>query len=394
VKRFVNEAGAEVNRYKLTKSDNTSETVYLERNAELTQEGTPLNAENLNGVMDMAVHYCTCTYSGGVYTLAGDTMPESIGTVPINVQFVAPAQFKSGETFRFGNQTFTPKNASFMNGDFVVIATLVGSQIFFRSGGASTPPSEWEDVGLYTANATLTVLQRSWYRITCIGAGGDGGDGGDGDLYDWTAFDEGYEAQAGGSGASGGSGAIASAIFLLDRGNYVITVNSSVSAFAELIAAYAGKAGENGGWVTTAGDDASPGVGGAGGSVEIADGAIVVISQAGKKGVDGTNPTRGYNTNGMAGAPGVVTAAAHNLLSYTAASGGSAGTTAQDGGNGGAGQTGTASAPRFGGSGGGAGGGAGPSRVVGGKYQSNYTAGGTGGKGAPGCVYVEKGATA
>lgn len=393
MKRFVNEAGAEVNRYKLTKSDNTSETVYLERAAELTQEGTPLNAENLNGVMDMAVHFCTCTYSGGVYTLAGDTMPESIGTVPINVQFVAPAQFTSGETFRFGNQTFTPKNASFMNGDFVVIATLVGSQIFFRSGGASTPPSEWEDEGLYTANATLTVLQRGWYRITCIGAGGNGGDGGDGNLYDWTDWDEGYEAQAGGSGASGGSGAIASAIFLLDRGNYVITVNGTVSAFAELIAAYAGKEGDNGGWVTTAGDDASPGVGGAGGAVEIADGAIIEISQAGKKGNNGANPQYGYNA-GVAGANGVVTAASHKLLSYTAATGGAAGTTSKNGGNGGAGQTGSTSAPRFGGSGAGGGGGSGPSKVVGGKYLENYSDGGAGGKGAPGCVYVEKGASA
>jgi hypothetical protein len=393
VKRFVNEAGAEVNRYKLTKSDNTSETVYLERAAELTQEGTALNAENLNGVMDMAVHFCTCSYSGGVYTLKGDTMPESIGAVPINVQFVAPSQFKSGETFRYGNQTFTPKNAGFMNGDLVVIASLVGSQIFFRSGGASTPPSEWEDVGLYTANATLTVLQRGWYRITCIGAGGNGGSGGDGDLYDWTAWDEGYEAQAGGGGAAGGSGGIASAVFLLDRGNYVITVNGSASAFAELIAAYAGKAGGNGGWVTTAGDDSSPGVGGAGGAVEIADGAIVEISQAGKKGNNGSNPKYGYNA-GTAGANGVVTAASHKLLSYTAASGGTAGTTNKNGGNGGAGQTGSTSAPRFGGSGAGGGGGSGPSKVVGNRYLENYSAGGSGGKGAPGCVYIEKGASA
>ncbi len=391
MKRFVNEAGTEVNRYKMTKSNSTSEMVHLERDAELTQEGTPLNAENLNGLMDMAVHFCTCTYSGGVYTLTGDSMPASIGSVPINVQFVAPAQFTSGETFKYGNQTFTPKNASFMNGDFVVIATLIGSQIFFRSGGAMTPPSEWEEVALHTANATLTVLQRSWYRITCIGAGGNGGSGGDGNLYDWSSWGDGYEAQAGGSGAAGGSGGIASAIFLLDRGNYVITVNGSASAFAERIVAYAGGNGENGGWVTTENDNASAGVGGAGGAVEIADGAIVVISQAGKKGNNGANPAYGYNS-GMAGANGVVTAATHKLLSYTAASGGSAGTTKQNGGNGGAGQTGSTSAPRFGGSGAGGGGGSGPSKTVGNRYLENYTEGGDGGKGAPGCVYIEKGA--
>ena len=391
MKRFVNEAGAEVNRYKMTKSNNTSENVYLVRAAELTQEGTPLNAENLNGVMDMAVHFCTCKYSGGVYTLTGDTMPESIGSTPINVQFVAPAQFTSGETFKYGNQTFTPKNASFMNGDFVVIASLVGSQIFFRSGGAMTPPSQWEDVGLYTANATLTVLQRGWYRITCIGAGGNGGSGGDGNLSDWSAWGDGYEAQAGGGGASGGSGGIASAVFLLDRGNYVITVNGSASAFAELIAAYAGGNGGNGGWVTTAADNASAGVGGAGGAVEIADGAIVVISQPGKKGGNGGNPQYGYSS-GVAGANGVVTAATHKLLSYSAASGGSAGTTNKNGGNGGAGQTGSAASPLFGGSGAGGGGGSGPSKVVGNKYLENYSDGGSGGKGAPGCVYIEKGA--
>lgn len=50
--KFVDEQGSNLNAYKVIKGDGSTEYIKLLRNADITQAGTPLNAENLNLVMD------------------------------------------------------------------------------------------------------------------------------------------------------------------------------------------------------------------------------------------------------------------------------------------------------------------------------------------------------
>ena len=50
--KFVDEQGINLNAYKVIKGDGSTEYIKLLRNADITQAGTPLNAENLNLVMD------------------------------------------------------------------------------------------------------------------------------------------------------------------------------------------------------------------------------------------------------------------------------------------------------------------------------------------------------
>ena len=49
--KFVDEQGSNLNAYKVIKGDGSTEYIKLLRNADITQVGTPLNAENLNLVM-------------------------------------------------------------------------------------------------------------------------------------------------------------------------------------------------------------------------------------------------------------------------------------------------------------------------------------------------------
>lgn len=68
---FIDEAGSDLNKFIMTRADGTEETVYLRRDAAITQVGTPLNAENLNKLQsDMlaaiaaqseAVYYGVCS---------------------------------------------------------------------------------------------------------------------------------------------------------------------------------------------------------------------------------------------------------------------------------------------------------------------------------------------
>lgn len=68
---FIDEAGSDLNKFIMTRADGTEETVYLRRDATITQVGTPLNAENLNKLQsDMlaaiaaqseAVYYGVCS---------------------------------------------------------------------------------------------------------------------------------------------------------------------------------------------------------------------------------------------------------------------------------------------------------------------------------------------
>ncbi len=68
---FIDETGSDLNKFIMTRADGTEETVYLRRDATITQVGTPLNAENLNKLQsDMlaaiaaqseAVYYGVCS---------------------------------------------------------------------------------------------------------------------------------------------------------------------------------------------------------------------------------------------------------------------------------------------------------------------------------------------
>ena len=52
LERFVDEQGSDLNAYKLIKGDGSIENIKLLRNANITQVGTPLNAERLNKMVD------------------------------------------------------------------------------------------------------------------------------------------------------------------------------------------------------------------------------------------------------------------------------------------------------------------------------------------------------
>ena len=49
---FIDEQGTNLNSFIIEKEDGTQENVKLYRNANISQQGTPLNATNLNGIVD------------------------------------------------------------------------------------------------------------------------------------------------------------------------------------------------------------------------------------------------------------------------------------------------------------------------------------------------------
>ncbi len=50
--KFVDEEGTDLNKYKMTKENGDIEDVYLNRDANITQVGTPLTAEVMNALVD------------------------------------------------------------------------------------------------------------------------------------------------------------------------------------------------------------------------------------------------------------------------------------------------------------------------------------------------------
>ena len=52
IPKFIDEQGINLNRYLVTEEDGTSYYITLNRGATITQVGTPLNAENLNRIVD------------------------------------------------------------------------------------------------------------------------------------------------------------------------------------------------------------------------------------------------------------------------------------------------------------------------------------------------------
>lgn len=65
IEKFKNEIGTDLNAYKLVREDGTSENIKLLRNANITQQGTPLNEATLNPIVE-AINNNTTDVSGKV----------------------------------------------------------------------------------------------------------------------------------------------------------------------------------------------------------------------------------------------------------------------------------------------------------------------------------------
>ena len=80
---FKDELGTNLSRFKIIRSDGTSEIVTLNRNANVTQRGTPLNSENMNKVKDSINSLYDKKYIDLEYDLSSGEVPKSGGTIKL-----------------------------------------------------------------------------------------------------------------------------------------------------------------------------------------------------------------------------------------------------------------------------------------------------------------------
>lgn len=80
---FKDELGSNLSRFKIIRSDGTSEIVTLNRNANVTQRGTPLNSENMNKVKDSINSLYDKKYIDLAYELSTGEVPKSGGSVKL-----------------------------------------------------------------------------------------------------------------------------------------------------------------------------------------------------------------------------------------------------------------------------------------------------------------------
>lgn len=80
---FKDELGSNLSRFKIIRSDGTSEIVTLNRNASVTQRGTPLNSENMNKVKDSINSLYDKKYIDLAYELSTGEVPKSGGSVKL-----------------------------------------------------------------------------------------------------------------------------------------------------------------------------------------------------------------------------------------------------------------------------------------------------------------------
>lgn len=80
---FKDELGSNLSRFKIIRSDGTSEIVTLNRNASVTQRGTPLNSENMNKVKDSINSLYDKKYIDLEYELSTGQVPKSGGSVKL-----------------------------------------------------------------------------------------------------------------------------------------------------------------------------------------------------------------------------------------------------------------------------------------------------------------------
>ena len=94
IEYFVDEQGTNLNSFIMEKDDGTQENIKLYRNANISKNGTPLNATNLNGIVDSVNNIVNpynatisdITYSNGLILITENTL-----------------ELKEGKTYVFSN---------------------------------------------------------------------------------------------------------------------------------------------------------------------------------------------------------------------------------------------------------------------------------------------------
>lgn len=111
---FKDELGSNLSRFKIIRSDGTSEIVTLNRNASVTQRGTPLNSENMNRVKDSINSLYDKKYIDLAYELSTGQVPKSGGSVKLGDNTIT---IFYGTLTIENNETTTGLSVSINNGD-------------------------------------------------------------------------------------------------------------------------------------------------------------------------------------------------------------------------------------------------------------------------------------
>ena len=148
---YQDEQGQNLNRYTITPTDGSAAfTADLTRAANITQQGTPANAANLNQMLQVSdgqpVQVLSCAKSGTVYTLNGLTATSGI----IPCAFQPSAAYVNGDTFLVnvgGTATAFAvvtsggealRSGAFLSGDIVGIHLDVSAQkLYIRQENAA-----------------------------------------------------------------------------------------------------------------------------------------------------------------------------------------------------------------------------------------------------------------
>lgn len=80
---FKDELGTNLSSFKIIRSDGTSEIVTLNRSSNVTQRGTPLNAENMNKVKESINSLYDKKYIDLEYNLSNGEVPKSGGSIKL-----------------------------------------------------------------------------------------------------------------------------------------------------------------------------------------------------------------------------------------------------------------------------------------------------------------------
>lgn len=100
IEKFVDELGTNLNRYKVQKDNGETYYVSLLRNANITQQGTPLNANKLNQIVD-SINNLSFSVSGNRLSITNQN-GENIVFNDTNTTYTLT---KSGATFTFSSST-------------------------------------------------------------------------------------------------------------------------------------------------------------------------------------------------------------------------------------------------------------------------------------------------
>lgn len=124
--RFIDEIGTNLNSFIIEKEDGTQENVKLYRNANITTIGTPLNAENMNNIVD-SVNNIANPYNATISDIAS-----SKGLILITENTL---ELKEGKTYVFSN--YNNNIANNINKILSRLSTIQDQHIYI--GYNSTP---------------------------------------------------------------------------------------------------------------------------------------------------------------------------------------------------------------------------------------------------------------